>query len=340
MNARNSGAAKKRIGIVGVGNIGASILRGLLAAAEPGAAEEGARIFLSDVDKERLGFFSSSRVVVCESNAEVAEKSEVVILAVKPNDVRKVVEEISPFLSGGQKVLISVAAGVPTSAVENWFAEVGVGEGVEAGVGVGVEAGVGVGVEAGVGVGVEAEAGVGVEAGVEGREGARVKVVRVMPNVGARVREAVSAVCRGKYATEEDEELAKWIFSAVGTVHSVKESELDVVTGLSGSGIAFFAEVLDAVAAGGVHEGLPYELSLAIAAETAVGAARLVLAGEKPSAIKEMTASPGGTTVRGLYALESRAVKAAMMMAVIAATRRAREIAEQKSRQIKNQNSK
>ena len=322
MNARNSGAAKKRIGIVGVGNIGASILRGLLAAAEPGAAEEGARIFLSDVDKERLGFFSSSRVVVCESNAEVAEKSEVVILAVKPNDVRKVVEEISPFLSGGQKVLISVAAGVPTSAVENWFAE----------------AGVGVGVEAGVGVGVEAE--VGVEAGVEGREGARVKVVRVMPNVGARVREAVSAVCRGKYATEEDEELAKWIFSAVGTVHSVKESELDVVTGLSGSGIAFFAEVLDAVAAGGVHEGLPYELSLAIAAETAVGAARLVLAGEKPSAIKEMTASPGGTTVRGLYALESRAVKAAMMMAVIAATRRAREIAEQKSRQIKNQNSK
>ncbi|PXF50878.1 MAG: pyrroline-5-carboxylate reductase [Candidatus Methanophagaceae archaeon] len=322
MNARNSGAAKKRIGIVGVGNIGASILRGLLAAAEPGAAEEGARIFLSDVDKERLGFFSSSRVVVCESNAEVAEKSEVVILAVKPNDVRKVVEEISPFLSGGQKVLISVAAGVPTSAVENWFAEAGVGEGVEA--------------EAG--VGVEAEA--GVEAGVEGREGARVKVVRVMPNVGARVREAVSAVCRGKYATEEDEELAKWIFSAVGTVHSVKESELDVVTGLSGSGIAFFAEVLDAVAAGGVHEGLPYELSLAIAAETAVGAARLVLAGEKPSAIKEMTASPGGTTVRGLYALESRAVKAAMMMAVIAATRRAREIAEQKNRQIKNQNSK
>jgi len=330
MNARNSGAAKKRIGIVGVGNIGASILRGLLAAAEPGAAEEGARIFLSDVDKERLGFFSSSRVVVCESNAEVAEKSEVVILAVKPNDVRKVVEEISPFLSGGQKVLISVAAGVPTSAVENWFAE--------AGVGVGVEAEAGVGVEAEAGVGVEAEA--GVEAGVEGREGARVKVVRVMPNVGARVREAVSAVCRGKYATEEDEELAKWIFSAVGTVHSVKESELDVVTGLSGSGIAFFAEVLDAVAAGGVHEGLPYELSLAIAAETAVGAARLVLAGEKPSAIKEMTASPGGTTVRGLYALESRAVKAAMMMAVIAATRRAREIAEQKSRQIKNQNSK
>ncbi|MCW7071396.1 MAG: pyrroline-5-carboxylate reductase [Methanophagales archaeon] len=322
MNARNSGAAKKRIGIVGVGNIGASILRGLLAAAEPGAAEEGARIFLSDADKERLGFFSSSRVVVCESNAEVAEKSEVVILAVKPNDVRKVVEEISPFLSGGQKVLVSVAAGVPTSAVENWFAE------AEA------EAGVGVGV----GVGVEAEA--GVEAGVEGREGARVKVVRVMPNVGARVREAVSAVCRGKYATEEDEELAKWIFSAVGTVHTVKESELDVVTGLSGSGIAFFAEVLDAVAAGGVHEGLPYEMSLAIAAETAVGAARLVLAGEKPSAIKEMTASPGGTTVRGLYALESRAVKAAMMMAVIAATRRAREIAEQKSREIKNQNSK
>ena len=277
MNERK--AKRKRIGIIGVGNIGTSILRGLL------AAEPEGMIFISDENKETLGFFeagpeSAPRVEVCENNEEVAEQSEVVILAVKPNDVRGVVEGIAPFMNK-EKILISVAAGVPTRAIEEYLGEAG------------------------------------------GK-----KVIRVMPNIGARVREAVSAICKGEYASEEDEETAKEILSAIGKVYSVKESEMDVITGLSGSGIAFFAAIIDAMADGGVHEGLPHDLSLAISAETAIGAAKLVLAGNTPSEIKAMTSSPGGTTIRGLYAMESRGVNAAMMEAVIEATRHAREISK------------
>jgi pyrroline-5-carboxylate reductase len=274
------GAKEKRIGIIGVGNIGMAILRGLLA----GGVRE--KIFISDENKEKLRYFESdpetgSRVEVCESNEEVAKRSEVIILAVKPNDVRGVVEEIAPFTNTG-KILISVAAGVPTRAIEQYLGE-------------------------------------------------ERKVIRVMPNIGARVREAVCALCKGEYAREEDEEIAKDILSTIGTVYSVKENDMDVITGLSGSGIAFFATVIDAMADGGVYEGLPHDLSLAIAAKTAIGAAKMILAGEKPSEIKAMTASPGGTTIRGVYAMESRDVKAAMMEAVIEATRRAREISEQSS---------
>ncbi len=278
MNER--GAKRKRIGIIGVGNMGTSILRGLL------AAEPEGRIFISDENKDKLRFFdadpeSDSRVEVCENNEEVAEQSEVMILSVKPNNVRGVVEGIGPFMNE-EKILISVAAGMPTRAIEEYLGE------------------------------------------AEGK-----KVIRVMPNIGARVREAVSVICKGEYASEEDEETAKGILSAIGEVYSVKESEMDVITGLSGSGIAFFAAIIDAMADGGVHEGLAHDLSLAICAETASGAAKMVLAGNTPSEIKAMTSSPGGTTIRGLYAMESRGVKAAMMEAVIEATRRAREISKQ-----------
>ena len=284
-------AKEKRIGIIGVGNIGTSILRGLLAAdADIGRARE--KILISDEQKEKIGFFeadpeSSSRVEVCASNEEVAKGSEVIILAVKPNDVGAVVEEIAPFMNE-EKILISVAAGVQTRAIEEHLGE------------------------------------------AKGR-----KVIRVMPNIGARVGESVTALCKGKYAGEEDEEIAKGILSAIGAVYLVKESDMDVITGLSGSGIAFFAAVIDAMADGGVYEGLPRELSLAIAAKTAIGAAKMVLAGDKPSEIKAMTASPGGTTIRGLYAMESGAVKAAMMEAVIEATQRAREISKQGSTRTK-----
>ena len=267
-----------RIGIIGVGNIGSSILRGLLAA-DSGTGLE--RIFIYDANKKALLDFESDSeikaiVEICTSNEAVAKNSEVIILAVKPGVMKAVVKEIAPFITA-DKILISVAAGVLTKTIEGYL-----GEGK--------------------------------------------KVVRVMPNIGARVSAAVCAVCKGRYAETDDEEIAKGILSVIGSVYSVSESDLDVITGLSGSGIAFFAAIIDAMADGGVYKGLPRDLALAISAETALGAAKMVLAGDTPSAIQAMTASPGGTTIRGLYAMDSRGVKAAMMTAVIDATERAAEI--------------
>lgn len=267
-----------RIGIIGVGNIGSSILRGLLAA-DSGTGLE--RIYIYDANKKAILDFGSDTeikviVEICTSNEVVAKNSEVIILAVKPSVVKAVVKEIAPFITA-DKILISVAAGVLTKTIEGYL-----GEGK--------------------------------------------KVIRVMPNIGARVSESVCALCKGRYAETDDEELAKGILSVIGSVYSVSESDLDVITGLSGSGIAFFAAIIDAMADGGVYEGLPRDLALAISAETALGAAKMVLAGDTPSAIQAMTASPGGTTIRGLYAMDSRGVKAAMMAAVIDATERAAEI--------------
>lgn len=275
-------AKGKKIGIIGVGNIGRALLQGLLAV-EMGLSGKvlSMRVLnISDVSRERLQYFEpETRVVVCEDNKEVAEKSDVIILAVKPNDIRGVVEEIAPFVNE-DKIVISVAAGVPTRVIE-------------------------------------------------GHLGKGKKVIRVMPNIGARVGESVTAMCTGEFAGEEDEMVAKEILSVIGDVYSVKEGDMDVITGLSGSGIAFFAAMIEAMAEGGVYEGLPHDLALEISAKTARGAAAMVLAGDKPSSIEEMTASPGGTTIRGLYAMESRGIKAGIMEAVIEATKRAREISEQ-----------
>jgi len=275
-------ATGKKIGIIGVGNIGRALLQGLLAV-EMGLSGKvlSMRVLnISDVSRERLQYFEpETRVVVCEDNKEVAEKSDVIILAVKPNDVRGVVEEIAPCVNE-DKIVVSVAAGVPTRVIE-------------------------------------------------GHLGKGKKVIRVMPNIGARVGESVTAMCTGEFAGEEDEMVAKEILSVIGDVYSVKEGDMDVITGLSGSGIAFFAAMIEAMAEGGVYEGLPHDLALEISAKTARGAAAMVLAGDKPSSIEEMTASPGGTTIRGLYAMESRGIKAGIMEAVIEATKRAREISEQ-----------
>ncbi len=271
-------AQRKTIGIIGVGNIGASILRGLLAA---DGSELIGKILIYDIKKENLGYFigeMESRGAVCESNRELAKQSDVIILAVKPNDMRGVVKEIAPVTTERQ-IVISVAAGVSTRAIE---ANLGEGK----------------------------------------------KVIRVMPNIGALVGESVTAMCRGSSALEEDEAVAREILGAIGEVYSVKETDIDVITGLSGSGIAFYAAIVEAMAEGGLYEGLPHDVSLAIAAKTALGAAKMVLAGHSPSSIERMTASPGGTTIRGLYALEARGVKAAMMEAVIEATKRAREISK------------
>ncbi len=265
----------KKIGIIGVGNIGASILRGLLATEQM----SGPVLFISDVRSERLESFASEfkpRVLVCASNTELAERSDVLLLAVKPQDVPVVLEGLAPVL-GTEKLLISVAAGVSTHSMERVL-----GEGK--------------------------------------------RVIRVMPNIAALIGESVTALARGAYADTEDEAVAKAVLGAIGAVYTVKEHDVDIVTGLSGSGIAFFAAVIDAMAAGGVYEGLPRELALAIAAQTAHGAAKMVLTGTTPAALQEMTASPGGTTIRGLYAMETRNVKAAMMHAVSAATKRAREL--------------
>jgi pyrroline-5-carboxylate reductase len=154
-----------------------------------------------------------------------------------------------------------------------------------------------------------------------------VPVVRVMPNTPAFVLEGMAVTARGRYATEQHEATVQKIFSCVGRVQGLPESKMDAVTALSGSGPGFVALVIEALADGGVAAGLPRDTALELAAQTVLGTARLVLErGLHPAVLKDMVASPAGTTIAGLSELESHSVRGAFIQAVVAATRRSEEL--------------
>ena len=159
--------------------------------------------------------------------------------------------------------------------------------------------------------------------------GAGVRVVRAMPNTAALVGAAATAIARGAHASDADLEQARKIFQSVGTVSVIEEHLMDAVTGLSGSGPAFLFLVVEALSDGGVKMGLPRQVATTLAAQTLIGAGRLVLeTGEHPGQLKDQVTSPGGTTIAGMHALEAAGVRGALIAAVEAATRRSHELGQ------------
>jgi len=153
------------------------------------------------------------------------------------------------------------------------------------------------------------------------------RVIRAMPNVPALVREGMTALALGSAVSEDDSRLARTVFESVGRVVLVEERLMDAVTGLSGSGPAYIFQAIEALADGGVMMGLPRQTAELLAAQTVLGAARLVLeSGVHPAQLKDRVASPGGTTIAGLHQLEQGGFRAALMAAVEAATTRSKEL--------------
>jgi pyrroline-5-carboxylate reductase len=155
------------------------------------------------------------------------------------------------------------------------------------------------------------------------------RVIRVMPNTPALVGEGASAFALGKNASVADAELAKKLLSAVGIAFQVKESLLDAVTGLSGSGPAYVYQFIEALSDGGVASGLPRDIATKLAAQTVLGGAKMVLeTGEHPGALKDQVTSPGGTTIEGLHALEKGRMRATVISAVRAATEKSKKLGQ------------
>jgi pyrroline-5-carboxylate reductase len=153
------------------------------------------------------------------------------------------------------------------------------------------------------------------------------RLVRVMSNTPALVAHGASAFALGLNATADDAELVTKLLAAVGCGFQVDEKLLDAVTGLSGSGPAYVYVAIEALADGGVRMGLPRDVALTLAAQTVKGAAEMVLAtGDHPGVLKDRVASPGGTTIAGLAALENGGLRAALIAAVETATRRSIEL--------------
>ncbi len=157
------------------------------------------------------------------------------------------------------------------------------------------------------------------------------KVVRVMPNIAATVREAASAISSGSAVAGEEEAIASAIFNSIGRTVLLPEHLLDAVTGLSGSGPAYIFMIIEALADGGVFEGLDRNTAKILAAQTVLGAAKMVLDdGTHTGELRDMVTSPGGTTIRGIRVLEDRGVRIAMMDAVIEACERSKELGRKK----------
>ena len=154
-------------------------------------------------------------------------------------------------------------------------------------------------------------------------------VIRVMPNTPATVGAGMTAIALGTHAKQEHLEQAKSIFAAVGEVVEVSESSMDAVTGLSGSGPAFVALAIEALADGGVASGLPRAIALQLATQTVLGTATLIKETElHPGVLKDKVTSPGGTTIAGVAKLESAGFRSALIEAVKTATARSKELGQ------------
>lgn len=154
-------------------------------------------------------------------------------------------------------------------------------------------------------------------------------VIRVMPNTPATVGQGMTAIALGTKAGSEHLAQAQSIFTAVGEVVEVPETAMDAVTGLSGSGPAFVALAIEALADGGVAAGLPRAIALQLAVQTVLGTATLVKeTGKHPAILKDQVTSPGGTTIAGVAKLESAGFRSALIEAVKSATERSQELGQ------------
>ncbi|MBV6623481.1 MAG: pyrroline-5-carboxylate reductase [Rivularia sp. (in: Bacteria)] len=152
-------------------------------------------------------------------------------------------------------------------------------------------------------------------------------VIRAMPNTPATVGAGMTAICCGAYTKAKHTEIAKKLFSAVGEVEEIPEYLMDAVTGLSGSGPAYVALMIESLADGGVAAGLPRAVASKLALQTVLGTAQLLQESKMhPAVLKDKVTSPGGTTIAGINKLEQAAFRSALIEAVKAATKRSQEL--------------
>ena len=261
-----------RIGFLGAGKMATALAKGWLPSASICASDP--------VQAARDHFTSQTGVNTLADNIGVVAQSDVVVLAVKPQNMPELLNEIRAGVQS-QHLLLSIAAGITIKQITDAV-------------------------------------------------GNDRRIVRVMPNTPCLVNASASAFAASSQASAADVQLVQDLLNRVGRAVQVPEKLLDAVTGLSGSGPAFVAVMIEALSDGGVRMGLPRDLATMLAAQTLLGSAKMLLeTGLHTGQLKDMVASPGGTTIAGLHALEKGGLRGALMDAVEAATRRAVELGKQ-----------
>ncbi len=258
-----------KIAVIGAGNMGAALAGGILKACVVTAAAVRATVRsearAADL-RERLGIDATAG-----GNAAAAEWADIVILAVKPGTVPKVVREIRDVLRESQ-ILISLAAALPMSVIEDAAA-------------------------------------------------CRMPVFRAMPNIPVVVEEGAIGICHNGLASVAQREQVESIFRAVGVTAFVEEEQMDAVTALSGSGPAYIYMVIEAMMAAGVKMGLSREVSLRLAEQTVLGAAKHARESKlHPAILRDQVITPGGTTIAAIHELERHGLRSMLISAIETAT--------------------
>ena len=270
-------ATELKIGFLGAGKMATALAKGFVNA---GLARPEHLLASDPVEGARQAFGKEVGAKATTSNSEVLQFAQVLVLAVKPDQVNDVLGKGREQFTD-KHLLISIAAGVAIAKLA-----AGLGQ-------------------------------------------PKARIIRVMPNTPALVGASASAYALGEGARPEDAALAQRLLSAVGVAFQVKESLLDAVTGLSGSGPAYIYMIIEALSDGGVAAGLPRDVATQLAAQTVFGSAKMVLETRMhPGALKDMVTSPGGTTIEGLHELEKGGLRAALINAVRAATEKSRKLGQ------------
>lgn len=241
-----------KYGFIGLGNMAGAIIAGMAAS---GKFKNDTILGYNRSEGKTLALKESCGLLPCASAREVVEKADVVILAVKPQVMPKLLDEVGRLISKG-KTVITIAAGKST----DWYAQ---------------------------------------------RLNEGVALVRVMPNINAKVKMSVSAICGGKHAGPEDIKIADDIFSTVGKVYHIDEDMFPAFSALGGASGAFVLLYIDALAEAGVRAGFSRPMAEEIASATVVGSGLLNMdSDEHPIALMNRVCSPGGTTVEGVIKLK------------------------------------
>ena len=265
-----------RVGFVGAGRMATALARGF-ASAGFASADAVVACDIAETARERFREETGARVV--DSLAQVMAEAELIVLAVKPQQMTGVLSDMKSLVEA-RHLIVSIAAGIRLATFTAAL-------------------------------------------------GDDCRLVRVMPNTPCLVSASAAGFAIGGAATEEDGQLVERMLTTVGVAVAVEEKLLDAVTGLSGSGPAYVYQIIEALSDGGVRVGLPRDVATKLAAQTVLGAARMVLeTGEHPGVLKDAVTSPGGTTIAGLHALERGGLRACLMNAVESATQRSLELGQ------------
>ncbi len=271
----------KKIGFIGAGNMAYSLIGGLTA-----TGVSAQNIWVSDPNSDQTGQLAQQfDLHIAQSNSALVQAVDVVILAVKPQQLSIVCQEINSVAQSESPLFISIAAGVLCKDIEHWL----------------------------------------------GCDSAHsLALVRCMPNTPALVQSGATALYANQQVSDEQSILSESILRAVGlTLWLEKESDMDAVTALSGSGPAYFFLVIEALEKAGVQLGLDEKTARLLAIQTAFGASKMALESEDSAAqLRKKVTSPGGTTEKAIDILQDGQLEALFLKALQGAKARAIELAE------------